>query len=686
MRDSYYKLKILSLLFILNGLSLGFIKYPKLGYAQETFLDSNNSYHWILCIDSSQRMGTPLFYNIDRMDLVEIAASLFTKLIVPNDKFSLVSYAEESTLEFSIPESSSEGSDTKEFEIQSIIDSIIPEGLPFLGEGLNESLRVLEKEEIKYNDCIILLSNQWSRDAITAEGTLPGLIARGARLYTIGIGSIVDHSLLMELSTQTGGRYQYVPDEIYLPASFASLWSEIIGGAELARQFNVILSGENLFEPVPVDPYCQQVIFILYWMNKDSDLECLLIDPDGTRITALSGIVPSAIYPYSEISYISRNLYSIYKINDPIPGIWQMKIISPSGSDENPYVLEVIAKNKEEYLDVFSINSDKRIYGPSDLIQLQAFLDVEELIGEISIKGKISGPQRFLPEIILYDDGLPEHNDQITLDGIFSNFYTPCPLFSEEGSSCQISLGPYVFNLTAFNDIAVASEGQNPSNYIYGYPFQRRASLTVLVDDGELNLSPVADAGPDKVVVLGEDDKEAIIQLDGSNSYDPEGGTLDFAWFAPGIIFDDPTNPTPTGTFPIGSTIVTLMVSDGKNISEPDEIKITAKNKEERQYYNSIFQYSPYNALLPQYLSIYNKNDNLSLFSMYLLASSFLPYNPLSYSNFSWNLRNSLNSSNTLSMIIDSPYTTNFVFGSGYLNSAINIIINNYYTYNYYYY
>ena len=130
------------------------------------------------------------------------------------------------------------------------------------------------------------------------------------------------------------------------------------------------------------------------------------------------------------------------------------------------------------------------------------------------------------------------------------------------------------------------------------------------------------------------------------------------------------------------------MVSDGKKISEPDEVRIYVKKRQERQYYNQIYQYSPYlsayNILLSQYL-INGRDNNFLFYSMPLFVNSFLPYYPLSYLSSSRNFGNYYKSSDTLSMIVNSPYATNFIFGSGYLDSTINIIVNNYYTYNYYY-
>jgi hypothetical protein len=73
---------------------------------------------------------------------------------------------------------------------------------------------------------------------------------------------------------------------------------------------------------------------------------------------------------------------------------------------------------------------------------------------------------------------------------------------------------------------------------------------------------PVARAGPDQTVECASPSGTTVM-LDGSGSSDPEGDPLTYLWVAPGIQFDDPSAERPQGVFPLGSTEVTLRVSDG---------------------------------------------------------------------------------------------------------------------------
>ncbi len=92
----------------------------------------------------------------------------------------------------------------------------------------------------------------------------------------------------------------------------------------------------------------------------------------------------------------------------------------------------------------------------------------------------------------------------------------------------------------------------------------------------QLNEPPVADAGPDTTVECSESG-DTPVTLNGLRSSDPDGDPLTFAWSAPGITFVDPTSATPTGSFPLGATTVTLVVSDGI-VDDSDEVIVSVED------------------------------------------------------------------------------------------------------------
>jgi hypothetical protein len=89
------------------------------------------------------------------------------------------------------------------------------------------------------------------------------------------------------------------------------------------------------------------------------------------------------------------------------------------------------------------------------------------------------------------------------------------------------------------------------------------------------NQAPTADAGTDQTVLAGQ-----IVTLDGSNSADPDGDALTFAWTltgpgAPPLSDPAATRPTFCAAAP-GAYTATLVVNDGTEDAEPATARVTA--------------------------------------------------------------------------------------------------------------
>jgi parallel beta-helix repeat protein len=91
----------------------------------------------------------------------------------------------------------------------------------------------------------------------------------------------------------------------------------------------------------------------------------------------------------------------------------------------------------------------------------------------------------------------------------------------------------------------------------------------------EFNHIPVADAGPDQTVYAWFDGMAQVV-LDGSGSFDDDSHLLSYLW---SWTVDDnsfaATGPTPIIQLPAGEHIIELIVNDGIEDSEPDEVIIT---------------------------------------------------------------------------------------------------------------
>jgi hypothetical protein len=105
-----------------------------------------------------------------------------------------------------------------------------------------------------------------------------------------------------------------------------------------------------------------------------------------------------------------------------------------------------------------------------------------------------------------------------------------------------------------------------------------QASISVVVLEAP-NTQPIADAGPDRQVIIGDE-----VQLNGGGSFDPDEDPLSFSWrfvSAPDGAVGPATLQSPTSDSPhfrarlAGIYIIELVVRDGEVDSIPDQVIVT---------------------------------------------------------------------------------------------------------------
>jgi hypothetical protein len=101
---------------------------------------------------------------------------------------------------------------------------------------------------------------------------------------------------------------------------------------------------------------------------------------------------------------------------------------------------------------------------------------------------------------------------------------------------------------------------------------ERNNAFSLLVNNPRPVSRPLAEAGPDQTVYAWID-CIADVNLDGSGSYDPDGGELSYKWSLGGQEIAAGVNPTVE--LPLGVHTIELVVNDGIADSEPDYVVIT---------------------------------------------------------------------------------------------------------------
>ncbi|MGA1841458.1 MAG: PKD domain-containing protein [bacterium] len=220
------------------------------------------------------------------------------------------------------------------------------------------------------------------------------------------------------------------------------------------------------------------------------------------------------------------------------------------------------------------------------------------------------------------------------------------------------------------------------------------------------NMSPVADAGPDRNV-FADANSVAQISLDGSNSYDPDGDPLTYEWTWTG---GSASGVNPTVILPVGTTTITLTISDLIS-TDTDTVVITVEKKKTYletlyPYYftpaKNYFNYSPVTNIGFPFLSsadssstqksvsvsgYYSSWPNYYGYGLYGFYGSYYPWTYPYYYTYPWYSysRNytikrypsysfSYSSSETSSVIGNSPDVLNYTFGSHYSDVSISII------------
>lgn len=170
------------------------------------------------------------------------------------------------------------------------------------------------------------------------------------------------------------------------------------------------------------------------------------------------------------------------------------------------------------------------------------------------------------------DVGCPSSYGGDSFDLRFFNQASLAPLLTIPGintTSYELSLAELATLAGATHNVVWAVEGRNGMAPATGpYLGENRAVI--------VNRPPEANAGPD-IVAECTGQAGTPVMMDGSGSTDPDGDPLTYVWSAPGVSFNPPNSPTPTGDFPLGTTPVTLTVSDGID-DDSDSMAVTVQD------------------------------------------------------------------------------------------------------------
>lgn len=134
------------------------------------------------------------------------------------------------------------------------------------------------------------------------------------------------------------------------------------------------------------------------------------------------------------------------------------------------------------------------------------------------------------------------------------------------------------------------------------------ASSTCEVGIADVNLNPVCTASDQTLECSGP--LGALVVLDGAaTDEDDPPASLHYQWFVSDatVLLDDPSSPTPTGWFPIGITMATLSVADGRGGIAVCDVLITVEDTMPPEVLcttDRVLLWPPQHAMVPVHVSV----------------------------------------------------------------------------------
>jgi phosphatidylserine/phosphatidylglycerophosphate/cardiolipin synthase-like enzyme len=320
------------------------------------------------------------------------------------------------------------------------IDALTPFGRTTIGGGLQEAQeQLLSNGQVTHPWAIVLLSDGEENEPPFVANVLPDIKNTKTVVHTIALGQEADQAQMLEIASQTGGTYNYVPTDIGLDVQLelADIYNAIAGTVTGQQNiFSLLGLLPSKFTThksnVTIDSTIGDATFSAYWL-KDSNIKMTLVTPDGTIIDSIS----AASNP--NVSYVAGDTRAFYRMKRPTltTGVWKVilsreetsartKLVA-TDEDEIPYSIEVngridgVAVTMHSYLDKTNYITNTPIKVSITLSDDKPILgaEVTAIVGPLVTGMQASQDIPNNPILQLYDDGA--HGDGQANDGVYAN-------------------------------------------------------------------------------------------------------------------------------------------------------------------------------------------------------------------------------------------------------------------------
>jgi hypothetical protein len=316
-----------------------------------------------------------------------------------------------------------------------------------IGGGLEVGRNLLAAGEPPGPLVLILMTDGFHNTGVEPLSVLPSIVSENIHVHTVALGDSTNETLLRQIAKDTGGIFWKANNSIQFEPIFTSLAAIVQGGSILdaprtqllppgqthatgsQQQFTVGGSGitpgvllETLrkfgetnptLRPVFVEAGNTETHFNIGWANEGSELEMILVAPDGTVYRPEDAEAVSD----GKVRMHRGKRYRSYVVSNAQSGIWHYGVYATSNASGTTYVVQPTTINPN----VRGFANGEKIYptpGGAPVIHLQANARDRIPVTNINVTARMTDPTGGTRFITLRDDGTG--GDVIAADGSYS--------------------------------------------------------------------------------------------------------------------------------------------------------------------------------------------------------------------------------------------------------------------------
>ena len=264
-----------------------------------------------------------------RLTYEQIGARMITRYLRPSDSISVISFAEDVTIDFAM----SPATPGTLSQARVAINELSPSGATNITGGLQTALTQIANQSASArtpNEVIVLFTDGTNTSDFSPLTTLPGLVGQGVSVFAIGIGSDLQELGRTDLTTvakTTAGVPFFPAQNSELIANFFRAAMGVINYPIVGATFPKTIGGaviEN--QAVTIRPGTNEAIFAMSKTFADRAVTYELRSPTGQVFT------PSTV---GSANGFVDGLFESIRIQNPPPGNWQLTAVVPSGEQAN---------------------------------------------------------------------------------------------------------------------------------------------------------------------------------------------------------------------------------------------------------------------------------------------------------------------------------------------------------------